>query len=415
MLFLALFDHTDTHVHGFGNVARLVVLIAVGADESLAVSGNTPRGNARSGERETPVIRISLHDVPVGWRLRNAEQRYIVPGVHKILVGKDKRGHLVFLREGECLLGKGICFLQGPGSQNDAGKITMPAVENEVQVTLFGAGGKPGCRTRPLCKMQHKGRFDHAGQTDSLGHEGKSAAGCSNESPRAGVPGAKGHVHHANLVFHLFDNNVVTLRIVRHVLQNARRGRHGIPAHVVAAGRERAEGYGVRAGQHHFAFRCIARRNLYAYRFDRGSRLVAFQESFTVFFADLVGLGGKMVVHEGRAFFGVNLQQSAYASGRDRICIQGAPRLFRDLCKGHVDHALVFDRGLVAENEGLIRNAAAQVRHRFGMKGNEQVDAVPEGGNPPGRNTDFGRVGAAPYPGHEFRGRVEMESVFFQK
>jgi len=122
-----------------------------------------------------------------------------------------------------------------------------------------------------------------------------------------------------------------------------------------------------------------------------------------------------MVVHEGRAFFGVNLQQSAYASGRNRIREQGAPRLFRNLSEGHVDHALVFDRGLVAENDGLIRNAVAQMRHRFGMKRNEQVDAVPEGGNPPGRNTDFCRIGSAPYPGHEFRSRVEMKSALFQK
>src|SRR5690554_4697987 len=50
MFLLALLDHTDTHIHGFGDVARLIMFIAVGTDKTLAVPGNTTRRDARFGE-----------------------------------------------------------------------------------------------------------------------------------------------------------------------------------------------------------------------------------------------------------------------------------------------------------------------------------------------------------------------------
>jgi hypothetical protein len=85
--------------------------------------------------------------------------RCIAQGIDKILVGQDKDRNLKPISQIKSPVGQIKSLFNSSGSINNSGKITMPAVENKMKITLFGTGRQPCAGTGPLCYMDDKRNF----------------------------------------------------------------------------------------------------------------------------------------------------------------------------------------------------------------------------------------------------------------
>ena len=64
-------------------------------------------------------------------------------GVCQKLIGQEEDGPLVFFREKKSPPGKLKALLDAPRGEDRAGKLPVPGMENEIEVSLLRAGRKP--------------------------------------------------------------------------------------------------------------------------------------------------------------------------------------------------------------------------------------------------------------------------------
>ena len=163
-------------------------------------------------------------------------------------VGENDHRELVLVRQIQGL-GGGVVGLGHVGrSHDDAGEIALGSPQGLVQIGLLGLGGNPGRRTAALDRNEHDRRFDHAGLTHGLGHQGKPAARSGAHGASPGQSGADSHVGDRDFVLALLDHDPAAVGMSDHPVQDGGSGRHGVGGIELAAGGDRTQGHGFVSG-----------------------------------------------------------------------------------------------------------------------------------------------------------------------
>ena len=276
----------------------------------------------------------------------------------------------------------------------------MAGVAGDLQVPLFAAGRQARARPGPLGQVDDQRRLDDAAQAQPLGHQVETAARGGHQGPAAGVPGAKGHVHGADLVLGLLDHHPVRARLPGQVDEHPGGRGHGVGGNKGAAAGQGAERHALAAVEQQ-AVRPGRAQGKRQAAVVLGPGLPAESGRGQVLIERLAlaehALQGRCQ-HRQRPAEQPHQETADNAAGVERAadlgtqCAQGQGHQF-----GHIGK-----KGRVADQQGALPAAAAQPGQGVGIEEHAHIDAVGRRPHRRGGDTHRGAVAAAADARHEF-------------
>ena len=143
-------------------------------------------------------------------------------------VGQHQAGALVVVGQVEHLR-DGVEGVEGVQRRHDEpGEIALAGAQQLPEVALLRLGGHARGGAGPLHVHQHDGYLHHGGGADGLRHQGEPAAGGGGHGACARVRCADDHVRNADLVLNLPHHDAQVAGVLRHPVQHAGGGAHGV-------------------------------------------------------------------------------------------------------------------------------------------------------------------------------------------